>query len=279
MLVVKIGGAAGNDRAAFVDEAAARHRAGERLAVVHGGSDAATELGAALGHPAQFVTSPSGQRSRRTDRRTLEIFLMATALENRRLVAAFQERGVDAIGLSGIDGRVLRARRKAEIRVLHEGRQRVLRDEWTGAPEAADGALLGALLDRGLLPVLAPVGLGERGEPLNVDGDRAAAVVAAALSARALVFLTNVPGVLRDVADPTSRIDTVPQDAAAALEAAVTGSMKKKVAAAAAAVRAGVAVAVIADSRVERPIERALAGMGTVFRAAVGRSESREACA
>ena len=80
LLVVKIGGAAGVAHTEICADVAALHRAGQPLVLVHGGSDMATQLGAQLGHPAAFVTTASGHSSRYTDARTLEIFLMATAL-------------------------------------------------------------------------------------------------------------------------------------------------------------------------------------------------------
>jgi acetylglutamate/LysW-gamma-L-alpha-aminoadipate kinase len=76
MLVVKIGGAEGLDYCAIADDAAALIRQGERLVIVHGGSSLTNQVARALGHPPQFVTSVSGYSSRRTDRRTLEIFVM-----------------------------------------------------------------------------------------------------------------------------------------------------------------------------------------------------------
>ncbi len=182
-VVVKIGGAAGLDLDALCQDIAARWHAGERIVLVHGGSDATNTLAEQLGHPPRMVTSPSGHASRYTDRRTLEIFAMATAGLNRSLVEQLQGLGVPAWGISGVDGRLLRARRKAAIRIVEDGKVRILRDDWTGTSNAADGAMLGMLLGAGYLPVIAPIAAGENGEMLNVDGDRAAAVVAGALGA------------------------------------------------------------------------------------------------
>lgn len=264
-VVVKIGGAADVDLEAAVADVARVARSGRRVLLVHGGSADATALGEALGHPPRFVTSPSGHRSRVTDRRTLEIFLMATAGRNRRIVSLLQGAGVDALGLSGIDGRALVAERKAAIRVVEEGRVRILRDDWTGRPRGANGALLSGLLDQGLVPVLAPVGCTPEGQPVNVDGDRAAAAVAGALEAEALVLLTGAPGILRDFPDPASRIPHVPQaELDAALEL-VDGPMKKKVLGAREALEAGLERVVISGASGESPLSDALRGAGTVL--------------
>ena len=102
LLVVKIGGAAGVAHTEICADVAALHRAGQPLVLVHGGSDMATQLGAQLGHPAAFVTTASGHSSRYTDARTLEIFLMATALLNRQLCARLNALGVSAVAIKKI---------------------------------------------------------------------------------------------------------------------------------------------------------------------------------
>ncbi|HSH79198.1 MAG TPA: [LysW]-aminoadipate kinase [Herpetosiphonaceae bacterium] len=268
-MVVKIGGAAGIEMEALCLEIAARWHAGERMVLIHGGSDATNVLAEQLGHPPRMVVSPSGHHSRYTDRRTLEIFAMATAGINRALVERLQALGVPAWGLSGVDGRVLRARRKSAIRVVEEGRVRVLRDDWTGTVEAADGDLLRALLDerlgRAYLPVLAPLAAGENGEMLNVDGDRTAAVVAAALAARTLVLLSNVAGLLRRYPDERSLVSEL---AAADIDTAMEwcqGRMKKKLLGAREALTRGIDRVIIGDARRARPLGDALAGHGTTI--------------
>lgn len=267
VVVVKIGGAAGLDIDALCQDIAARWHAGERVVLVHGGSDATNTLSEQLGHPPRMVTSPSGHVSRYTDRRTLEIFAMATASLNRTLVESLQGLGVPAWGISGIDGRLLRARRKAAIRIVEDGRVRVLRDDWTGTVEEADGAMLRMLLSAGYLPVIAPLAAGENGEMLNVDGDRAAAVVAGVLSAATLVLLSNVPGLLRQFPDPASLVELIEAgDLPAAMEWA-QGRMKKKLLGAQEALIHGVERVVLADGRRAQPLTDAMHGIGTTIEA------------
>ena len=267
-LVVKIGGSAGVDIEALCQDIAARWHAGERLVLVHGGSDATNVLAEQLQYPPRMVVSPSGHTSRYTDRRTLEIFAMATAGTNRQLVERLQGLSVPAWGLSGIDGRALQARRKAAIKVVEDGRVRILRDDWTGTVESADAGLLRMLLAHGYLPVLAPLAAGENGEMLNVDGDRAAAVVAGALGAETLLLLSNVAGLLRDYPDEDSLVDTLDAAELAEAMAYAQGRMKKKLLGAQEALARGVERVVIGDGRRPQPISDALAGMGTV----IGRS-------
>jgi len=267
MIVIKIGGGGGLDLAACLDDLTRLRADGEPLVLVHGGSGPATTLGEELGYPPRFITTPSGMRSRYTDARTLEIFTMALARFNTELVAGLQARGVPAIGLSGVDGRVLEGRRKETVVAIEDGRRRVIRDDRSGTVEGVNAPLLRALLDGGYLPVISPPAWSPDG-PINVDGDRAAAHIARALDARTLVLLTNVPGLLRDRDDETSLLRHIDADNNETWEGALTaaaGRMRVKLLAARTALDGGVPRVVIADGRRAQPITRALAGEGTVI--------------
>ena len=97
----------------------------------------------------------------------------------KRVVEKLQKAGVNALGLSGVDGRLLVARRKDAIRIVENGRQRMLRDDYTGKIESVNAALLSMLLDAGYIPIVAPLAISHEGDAVNVDADRAAAMVAA----------------------------------------------------------------------------------------------------
>jgi acetylglutamate/LysW-gamma-L-alpha-aminoadipate kinase len=267
MLVIKIGGAEGIDHDAIAADVAALARQRQRLVVVHGGSALTNQVATALGHPPQFVTSASGYTSRRTDRRTLEIFEMVYCGQvNKSLVERLQGQGVDALGMSGLDGRLWQGPRKAAIKIIDErGRRRVLRDDYTGRVEQVNTTLLTALLDAGYTPVLTPPAISYEGEAINVDGDRAAAATAVALSAEGLVILSNVPGLLECFPDESTLIRHIPGDRLEAFMAVAEGRMKKKVMGAGEALAGGVPRVIFADGRVTRPVQRALAGEGTVI--------------
>ncbi len=266
LIVVKLGGAEGIGLEAFAEDAAQLIRSGSRLVVVHGGSHATNTLAEQLGHPAQFITSPSGHTSRRTDRRTLEIFQMACrGIVNQGLVGALVKRGVDAVGLSGIDAGMWRGARKTAVRAVEEGRVRIIRDDYTGAVERVNTRPITTMLDAGFTPVISPPALSDEGDPINIDADRAAAQTAAALRAERLVLLTNVRGLLREFPDENSLLRTVGRAEIPSAEQLAQGRMKKKVLAAAEALEGGVARVVIADARRDRPVTDALGGEGTVF--------------
>jgi acetylglutamate/LysW-gamma-L-alpha-aminoadipate kinase len=219
-----------------------------------------------LGHPPQFVTSVSGFTSRRTDRRTLEIFEMVYCGQmNKGLVEKLQTRGVNAVGLSGLDARIWEGPRKAAIKVIQNGRKRVIRDDYTGKVERVNTALLQTLLDAGALPVLTPPAASYDGEAINVDGDRAAAATAAAFQAEALIILSNVPGLLEKFPDESSLIRHIPPAKIDQFMSVAEDRMKKKVMGAQEALAQGIGRIVFADGRVEQPVRRAMAGEGTVI--------------
>jgi len=267
IIAIKLGGTEGVDFSAICQDAAKMLAEGQRLVLVHGGSAEANALGKAVGKPPRFVTSPSGFTSRYTNRETLEVFAMAVnGKVNTFLVEQLQLLGVNALGLSGVDGGLLKAKRKAAIRIVENGKKKILRDDYTGKIEEVNVSLLQTLLDGGYTPVIAPMALSEKGEALNVDADRAAAMVAAALNADSLLLLTAVPGLMRDFPDESSLIHKIPRtELETALEYA-QGRMKKKVLGASEALANGVKQVIIADGRVENPISSALAGNGTVIK-------------
>ncbi len=264
MIVITVGGGQSLNVDAVVADVARLWQAGQRLLLVHGGAETTNQVAEALGHPPQFVTSESGYVSRRTDRRTLEIFEMVyCGLLNKMWVEKFQQAGVNAVGLSGLDGRIFEGRRKDKLRVRVNGRRLVLRDDWTGTVERINTELLGLLLDSGYLPVLTPPGASDKGEAINVDGDRAAGQLAAAFHAEALVILSDVPGLLREFPDESTLIREIPRARAEEFMSFAQGRMKKKVMGAVEAVGQGVGRVVFADGRVEEPVTKALAGGGT----------------
>ena len=265
-IVVKVGGAVGVDVEAVCDDVARLVALGQRVILVPGTSAAADALAARVGVPVRQLVSPSGHVSRYTNPEMLELYVAAAAGQvNKRLVAELQKLGCNAIGLSGVDGQLLVARRKKAVRTVENGRQRVVRDDYTGKLERSNGNLLRMLLESGYTPVVAPLALGTEGERLNVDGDRAAAMLAAAVGAERLIILSNVPGLLAAYPDEDSLVDYVPTSRLAYAESLAQGRMKRKVLAAREALEGGVSQVILADSRRVNPLQAALAGTGTVF--------------
>ena len=264
--VVKLGGTDGVDFSAICQDATCLLEQGKQLIFVHGGSAEANSLGEALGKPPKMITSPSGYVSRYTDRKTLEIFLMAVnGKVNSLLTEQLQMLGVNAFGLSGLDGKLMQATRKDAIQSMENGKRKIIRDDYTGKIETVNRELLVMLLEAGCLPVIAPVAVSEKGEALNVDADRAAAMVASTLQAETLLLLTAVPGLMKNFPDESTLIRQLSKSQLSAAGEAAQGRMKKKVLGAEEALKGGVSRVIIADGRIQNPISYALAGNGTVI--------------
>jgi acetylglutamate kinase len=201
--VVKIGGRVQTDAALPAAIAAAWTKA-RALVVVHGGGDEATALMRAFGREPRFV---DGRRV--TSVEDIDLLRMTlSGSANKRLVSACRAAGVPAVGVSGEDGATLAAH-AADRAVLGE----------VGIPDAADPALLAHLLAGGFCPVVSPLARDtERGGALNVNGDDAAAAIAAGLRAEELVLVSDVAGVLDNGA-------LVPRLDAAAVRALVTSGV------------------------------------------------------
>jgi [amino group carrier protein]-L-2-aminoadipate 6-kinase len=270
-IVVKIGGSHGVATTNIMREIAQWVADGQRIVVLHGGSDLTNTLSERLGHPVRMITSPGGMVSRYTDSETLSIYAMAVAGQiNTELVATLQQQGVNALGLAGVDGRLLLARRKSAVRsVTPDGRVQLLRDDFTGQIEQVNGALLLQLLDAGYIPVIAPLALSQNGERLNVDGDRAASAVAAALHADALVIMTNVPGLLANPEDQATLIHTIPAARLADYMEYAGGRMRKKLLGAQEALQNGVPRVCIGHNS----LVGALNGAGTVIESVLMHAE------
>jgi acetylglutamate/LysW-gamma-L-alpha-aminoadipate kinase len=267
MIVVKAGGGKGVNVESVCADVAELVKQGEQVVLVHGGSHETNVISEKLGHPPRFVTSLSGHSSRYTDRETLEIFAMVAAGKiNKLLVERLQQLGINAIGLSGLDGRLLEGKRKDSLRFVENGKQKVLRGEYSGIIQRVNVALLTMLLDAGYVPVIAPLAISYGGEAVNVDGDRVAGAIASALKAETVVILSNVPGLLRDVSDDTTLVSQIPLvHIHSYLERYAQGRMKKKLLGAIEAMNDGVGRVILADGRVPQPLHQALTGHGTTI--------------
>ena len=266
MIVVKVGGSEGIDLGAVCRDVASLVREGQSLVLVHGGSHRTNVVAEKLGHPPQFVTSVSGYTSRRTDRETLRIFEMVYCGEiNKGIVEMLQAEGVNAVGLSGLDGRLLEGRRKAAIKIVQDGRRRVLRDDYTGTVDRVNVGLLHLLLDNGYLPVVTPPAISTGNVAINVDGDRAAAKIASSMKAEQLIILSNVPGLLAEFPDESTLMRRIEPPDLEEFMAHAQGRMRIKLLGAMEAIREGVGRVVFGDGRIEEPVRAALAGQGTVI--------------
>ena len=230
MRVVKVSGHQLDDAeflAGFC-QAVAGFAADEQVIVVNGGGKSIKQLQAAFEIPEKKI-----QGLRVTDEKSLWITEMVmSAGVNKLLVRALRKAGLDAMGMSGVDGEVLTAQKKQ----LPEGDL-----GFVGEVIDVRTDLLKSLLDLGLTPVISPVSCDTAGQHYNINADEAATAVAQALTADQLDFVSNVPGVLRDLSDERVIPALTPDDVDALIEEGiVSGGMLPKVKAAVEALEKGV---------------------------------------
>ncbi|HZY47590.1 MAG TPA: [LysW]-aminoadipate/[LysW]-glutamate kinase [Candidatus Bathyarchaeia archaeon] len=235
-----------------------------KTVIVHGGGDTVTRIAEQLNVPQEFIVSPEGFKSRFTDEKTIDIYTMVMSGKvNKRIVRDLQRVGILAVGLSGLDAGILQGSRKTKLIAKDPGgRRRVVEGGYTGRITAVGERLIQTVLSGEYLPIIAPIALGTEYEPLNVDGDRAAAKIATALHADLLALLTDVDHIVIN-GEPVKHWTI--QDASKHLSMIGPG-MNTKVQAAIEAVSGGVKRAMIAPSAGDSPYSNAINGTsGTVI--------------
>jgi acetylglutamate/LysW-gamma-L-alpha-aminoadipate kinase len=257
LLVIKMGGSILKEGAssALVSDLKALAKE-HKVVLVHGGGAEVTEIAAKLGKEQKFIVSPQGFRSRYTDKETIEIFTMVMAGKiNKQIVAALQSQGIPAVGLSGLDGLLLKAERKKRLVAVDErGRKKVIDGGYTGKIIEVNSNLLQFLLDKDYMPIVTPIAMSEDFEPLNVDGDRTAASIAGALKADRLILLTDVEGLILK-GKPVPKITVA--EAEGALSSIGKG-MSTKVHAALEALKQGVKEVLVTSGVEKQPVSSAL---------------------
>jgi acetylglutamate kinase len=195
-------------------------REGVRLVIVHGGGPQLSELSGRLGLETRKV---NGRRV--TDQETLRLAKMVFSGEiSTDIVAALRRHGVAGIGLSGVDGNLIDARRRSPVEVLDRetSRTELVDFGYVGDISDVNTSLLNVLLDQGFVPVVASLGADQNGEVLNINADTVASEVAVALGASKLILMSDVPGLLRNIGDRGTRIpEMTVEDARELIESGV----------------------------------------------------------
>ena len=235
---------------------------GVKVVLVHGGGPEISQTMKALGKEAVFVDG-----LRVTDRETVDIVQMVLAGKiNKTLVNLLEMKGGQAMGISGMDGRLIEAEIKDE------------RLGYVGEITHINIQPVTDLLEKGYIPVISTLGCDREGNAYNINGDTAAARVAGALEAERLIMLSDIPGLLRDKDDPTTLIPELSVMEAARLrkEGVISGGMIPKVECCVEAIRRGVKKVIIMDGRVPHSILMELLtdeGAGTMIKGASSMSE------
>jgi acetylglutamate kinase len=241
--VVKLSGKVTEDQDqlnSLAEEMTLCQQVGIHIAVVHGGGKQLTTIAERLGISQRIV---NGRRV--TDAETLEVAKMVFAGQiNTDIVSALRRSGAETVGLSGLDGNTIHARRREIQRVLNQetGEVETIDYGHVGDIVEINARLLRLMLDNGYIPVISSLGADEQGNVYNINADTIAAEIAVRLQAEKLILLTDVDGILRDRDDPSSRISRISVDEAERLvrERVVSSGMLPKIAAIAHLIRRGV---------------------------------------
>ncbi len=228
---------------------------GVKIVMVHGGGPEISEMMNALGKKPEFVNG-----LRVTDKDTIDIVQMVLAGKvNKTLVNLLETKGAHAMGLSGIDGRLIEAEMKDE------------RLGFVGSVKKINIKPVTDMLDAGYIPVVSTVGCDKTGNIYNINGDTAAAYIAGALEAERLIMMTDIAGILRDKDDPSTLLSELTVSEAAELfeNGTISGGMIPKVECCITAINKGVKNAVVMDGRVPHSILMELLtdeGAGTLIK-------------
>ena len=257
MITIKIGGSVVEDLHPSTISDIKKVAESEGVILVHGGGKEVTKVCAQLGKEPRFITSPSGIKSRYTDKETADIFTMVLSGRiNKTIVQMLQKNGINAIGLSGVDAKIIKADRKKRLLIINEkGRKQAIDGGYTGKIKEINSEFIKLLLDQGLTPVISPIAISEESEFLNVDGDRAAAYVAGKVGCDKVLFITNVDGLLMD----EKLVPKMTLKYAKEIRPKIGPGMEKKILASTEALDMGVREALIANGQKNNPISAAIA--------------------
>ena len=253
-IVIKYGGNAmvNNElKAKVMEDIALMKYVGIRPVVVHGGGPDITGFLQKIGKKSEFV---SGLRV--TDEETVQIAEMVLVGKvNTEIVSLLNHRGVKAVGLSGKDAELIRAKKK--LAEVYEGETvRMVDIGFVGEVEKINVDILNDLLDQDYIPVIAPIGVGENNESYNINAYYVAAEVAGALHAEKLLLLTDIEGIYKDYHDKTTFVSTLTQDEAKEMikDGTIAGGMIPKVEACLCSLAAGAGKTHIIDGRLDHSL-------------------------
>ena len=260
MILIKIGGGEAINLEATVADLATLE---QPFIIVHGANVLRDQLAQRLGIDKTVLTSVSGYSSVYSDAAALEVIMMSySGLRNKQIVELCQRNGINAVGLTGLDGRLVQGERNKGIRVRENGKTLIKRD-LSGKPRSINTSLLSLLLENGYCPVLTIPIADENGYAINSENDDIIVQVAQALEIETVLQLIEAPGFLDDPSDENSLVARMSSAELHAREATVEGRIKRKLLALTRLCQGGKTRVIIADGRGEQPVINALAGAGT----------------
>jgi len=262
MIIIKIGGGASINLEAIISDL---KNIKEDFIIVHGANALRDEVAKKLNYEKQVLVSASGYSSVFSDEKALDIMMMTySGLRNKRIVEMCQQVGINAIGLTGVDGKLIEGKRNKGIRIKENRKLKIVRD-FSGKPQRINVDLLKILITNGYIPVLTVPIIDENNFAISSENDDIVALLKESLEADKVIQLIEAPGFLHDVNDPESVVKNISKLELEKREAQVDGRMKRKMKALIKLFESGDTTVYICDGRIENPITNGLNGGGTII--------------
>ena len=260
MIIVKIGGGDRINLKGIIKDLA---EIKNPFIIVHGANAVRDRLAKKIKYTPKIITSISGYSSVFSDEKVIELQMMAYAgLQNKRIVELCFQCGVNAVGLSGLDGQLIRGKRNQGIRINENGKTRIIRD-LSGKPYELNVRLLDLLLAAGYVPVISVPIFDELNLAINTENDEIVALLHRHYQAEKILHLIEAPGLLGDPSDEKSLISKLNVDQLDAVESEAQGRFKRKIRGIQKVFSYGKTTVFIGDGRSQSPIENILDGQGT----------------
>lgn len=238
----------------------------EKFVIVHGANAWMKETMEKFGAKEKMIVSPSGQISRFTDNETMKILTMVySGWINKMIVATLHKHRINAVGLSGVDGKLWLGKRKELIYSKEGEKIKIIRTSLTGNILSVNTKLINLLIRAGYVPIITIPAITPSGDMINVDNDRAVAVMVRDLDIKKIVMLFEARGLLRDKNNERSVIPKIIFNELASYIEATEGRMRKKLFGVKEAFEYGVQKVYFGDGRIQTPITNSLNGGGTII--------------
>ncbi|MGD8777829.1 MAG: [LysW]-aminoadipate kinase [Ignavibacteria bacterium] len=262
MFIIKIGGGEKINIEAIIKDLSVLNG---KFIIVHGANAFRDSLAEKLNKPKKTLTSVKGYSSVFTDEDAIDVMMMAySGYKNKRIVELCQRNGINAVGLTGIDGRAVQGERNKGIRIRENNKLKIVRD-FSGKPRSINADLLKLLLENGFTPVLTVPIIDENGYAINSENDDIVAVLQKELQAEKIIQFIEAPGYLENKDDADSVVKKMSKAELEQREAQVDGRMKRKILALRKLFEHGETTVIIADGRIDNPVTNALNGGGTII--------------
>ena len=273
MIILKIGGGATINLEATIQDLAIlkQNNPDEKIIIIHGANAVRDELASKLQIKKEVITSVSGYDSVLSNKDIIDLQMMAYAgLMNKRIVELCQQSNINAIGLSGLDGKLIQGKRNRGIKTKIDGKFKLLKD-LAGKPKAINTKLLTLLLNANYTPILCVPIIDEKNIAINSENDDIVRVLTQELKLKEnitvnkIIMLIEAPGFLDNKDDPTTLVKSITKEELQARTQQVEGRMKRKMLSLTKLFEAGASTVHISDGRTQTPITDIINGKGTII--------------